>query len=373
MGGAAAFLRRETALFAGIATLLAFQFLLPPAGSAPAFLSAVFFCWLFGVMLLGALAVVRHADALAELLGEPYGTLILTLSVVGIEVSLIAAIMLSGETSPTLARDTMFAVLMIVLNGLVGLSLLIGAVKHREQDYNSPGAQAFLSVIVPLSVFALILPDFTRTTATPTFSPTQALFFSGVTLLLYGVFLGIQTVRHQGYFTQPGEAAEKAPREIALEHHGHATYPLWLHAVMLILSLLPIVLLSKKLAGYIDLGISAMELPVAVGGVLIALLVLSAEGISAVKSAWSNHLQRSVNICMGSALSTIGMTVPAALLIGLFVGQPVELGLEPVEMVLLVLTLLVSTLTFAGGRTNLLQGAVHLVLFFSYLALIFNP
>jgi len=365
-------LRRELALLAGVATLLLFTYALPGPAVVPAYVGPFLFAWLFGVMLWGAFTVVRHADALAEILGEPYGTLILTISVVGIEVSLIAAIMLSGESSPTLARDTMFAVLMIVLNGLIGLALMIGALRHHEQHYNIDGANAFLALLVPLSLFALVLPAFTVTTATPTFSPAQAVFFSLVIALLYAVFLGIQTVRHSGYFVQPpaGDAAV-----VADHHHDelHATYPTWVHGVLLLAALLPIVLLSKHLAGYIDLGIVAMELPVALGGVLIALLILSAEGISAVKAAWRNQPQRSVNLCLGAAVSTIGMTVPAVLVISLVIDQPVDLGLSSVEMVLLAATLLTSILTFGSGRTNVLQGAVHLVLFLAYVALIFSP
>lgn len=197
-------LRQELPFVVGAGTLAIFHFhgdtwlvsLTDP------FVAATLFMLIFPVMLWAAFGVVRHADALAEILGEPYGTLILTLAVIGIEVSLIAAIMLGGDANPTLARDTMFAVLMIVLNGLVGGALLIGGLMHREQDYNLRGARAFISVLVPLAVFALVLPDFTISTADPTFSPGQAFFFALITVLLYGVFLAIQTGRHKGFFLQ---------------------------------------------------------------------------------------------------------------------------------------------------------------------------
>ena len=168
------------------------------------------FVWVFGAMLWCAFGVVRHADCLAELLGEPYGTLILTLSVISIEVSLIASIMLLGENEPTLARDTMFAVLMIILNAMVGIALVLGAIRHREQHYNLQGAKAFLAVIVPLSVLTLILPAYTRSTELPTFTAAQAVFFATSTIVLYGVFLAIQTVRHTRHFMQPGARAGAA-------------------------------------------------------------------------------------------------------------------------------------------------------------------
>lgn len=360
-------LLRERAILAVLVTLAIFSVaptgLLSPSGGAGALIA---FLWLFGVMIWGASAVVRHAEALAEKLGEPYGTLILTLSVVMIEVALIASVMLGGNGGPTLARDTMFAVLIIVLNGLVGLSLLLGALRFGEQNYNFAGASAFLTVLVPLSIFALVLPDYTVSSDTPTFTTSQAMFFSVVSLALYGVFLSIQTVRHRGYFTEP----EEPPVNKA---EPHTTYAGWAHFVLLLATLLPIVLLSKKMADFVDHGISALHLPAALGGVIIAIIVLASEGMSAVKAAQRNRLQRAVNLCLGAALSTIGLTVPAALIIGTATGQTVVLGLDPQMQVMLALTLIVSVQTFGTRRTNVLHGVVHLVVFLAYLALIFAP
>lgn len=337
--------------------------------------AAIFlFAWLFIAMLWGAFSVVHHADHLAEALGEPYGTLILTLSVISIEVALIAAIMLTGDSNPTLARDTMFAVLMIVLNGFIGAALLLGALIYREQDYNLQGARAYLSVIAPLSVFSLLLPAFTTTTSAPTFSPGQAVFFAVITALLYLVFLAMQTGRHRGYFSDYQEAGDEP--ELALEHHpeaGKALRGIVLRTGLLLLTLVPILLLSKYMAKVVDFGIASVGAPVALGGIVIALIVLAPEGIAAMQAARTNHLQRSVNLLLGSGLSTIGLTVPAVLVLGLLTHQPVVLGLDNVFMVLLVLTLLLSTLTFGGARTNLLQGAVHLVIFLAYIVLIFSP
>ncbi|MGH6917594.1 MAG: calcium:proton antiporter, partial [Geminicoccaceae bacterium] len=314
---------------------------------------------------------------LAEMVGEPYGTLILTLAAISIEVSLISAIMLLGENEPTLARDTMFAVLMLILNAMVGLALLLGGLRYGEQHYNLQGAKAFLAVIVPLAVLTLILPDFT--TEHPEFTPAQALFFAVLTVGLYGVFLVIQTVRHRNQFIEPDIPVEAAahdplvPDETAHEHGHLELRSVPYHAVLLVATMLPVVLLSKKLAAFVDYGIETMRAPVALGGLIVATLVLAPEGLGALRAARANRLQRSVNILLGSALATISLTVPAVLTISLAIDRGVELGLAPVNMILLLLTLAVSTLTFTGGRTNILQGAVHLVLFLAFILLIFNP
>ena len=360
-------LRAELPILAIIVTLAFFN-VAPKHWTQPvsALEALIPFAWMFGVMIWGASAVVRHAEALASRLGEPYGTLILTLSVVVIEVSLIGSVMLSGDGGPTLARDTMFAVVMIVLNGLVGLSLMLGALRHGEQNYNFAGASSFLTVLVPLAVMALILPDYTISSRSDTFTTGQALFFASVTLALYLIFLMIQTVRHRGYFTDPDDQEDA-------DMHPGARYATWAHALLLILTLAPIVLLSKKMAGLVDHGINALNLPAAFGGVVIATIVLASEGMSAVRAALANRLQRAVNLCLGAALSTIGLTVPAVLLIGTFTGQLVILGLGAQMQVLLALTLIVCVQTFGARRTNVLHGAVHLVLFLAYLALILEP
>ena len=370
------------AVFGAITTVLFYVFsdaLL--SNLLPNLWSIVLFLWLFGTMLWCAFGVVRHADCLAELLGEPYGTLILTLAVISIEVSLIASIMLHGANEPTLARDTMFAVLMIILNGMVGLALLVGALRHREQHYNLQGAKAFLAVIIPLAVLTLILPRFTMSDGLPAFTPAQAAFFAAMTIVLYGVFLSVQTVRHKNLFMERGVRARLpaavpdplAHDETSHEHGHHEIRSVPFHAAVLVLAILPVVLLSKKLALFVDYGIETLAAPVALGGIIVAILVLTPEGLGALRAALANRLQRSVNILLGSALATIGLTVPAVLTIGLIINRDVELGLDQVEMVLLLLTLTVSTLTFTGGRTNVLQGAVHLVLFLAFLMLIFNP
>ena len=375
------FLREEAPFLVATVTFALFQFGLDatlvkavgPETAAPV-IAAVFAIWLFTVALWAAFGVVRHADALAIKLGEPLGTLVLTLAVVGIEVSLIAAVMLTGADSPTLARDTMVAILMIVLGGLTGAALLIGGFLHSEQDYNLPGARAFLGVLVPLAVFALVLPEFTVSTARPTFTPLQAGFFAIITLALYGVFLAIQTVRHRSYFEQPVPDREADHEAAHAQPHGHGPVrSTAYHAVFLVLTLLSIVLLSKRIAKLVDFGIVEIGAPVALGGVIIALLVLTPESMAALAAARANQLQRSVNLLLGSALSTIALTLPAVLTVSLLTGAPLELGLDMAPMVLLLLTLVVCLMTFGGTRTNMLQGAVHIVLFLAYLLLIFSP
>lgn len=372
-GRAARALRKEAALILAAGTLAVFQFggdSLLQELTAP--LAAALFVWLFAVMLGASFGVVRHADALAELLGEPYGTLILTLAVISIEIALISAVMLTGEASPTLARDTMFAILMIVLNGLVGIALLMGGIRHLEQEYNLQGARAFIAVLMPLAVFALVLPKFTVSTDTPTFSAPQAFFFGIVTLLLYALFLGIQTVRHRGFFQQPVIPSTDA-HHLLPAHGGGAVRSVPFHSVLLLLTLLPVIFLSKGMATLVDYGTVQLSIPVEFGGVVIALLVLVPEGLAALGSARANYLQRSVNLLLGSGLATIGLTVPAVLAIGLVIDRPVTLGLDDASTVMLLLTLVMSAMTFGGARTSLLQGAVHLVLFFAYLLLIFSP
>ena len=336
--------------------------------------SALLFLWLFAIVLWCAFGVVREADHLAELLGEPLGTLVLTLAIVIIEVVLIGAVALGGESAPTLGRDTMFAVLMIVLNGVVGLCLLLGGLRHHEQAYNLQGAVAYLAVIIPLSVIALVLPNFTKAVPAGSLTFVQAAFFSLFTVLLYGIFLAIQTGRHRDFFIEPDPNAEGAVAAVGTSgRRGSRTGAIGWHTLLLVVTMLPIVLLAKQLAKLIDHGIAVLGAPAALGGVLIAVIVFTPEAISALRAALDNQLQRSINLCLGASASTIGLTVPAILGIGIATGTPMVLGLDPTGMTLLVLTLLLSTLTFSGPRTTVLEGSVHLVVFLVYIVLIFSP
>jgi len=366
---AATFLRTEWALAVNLATTA--LFLLFGASwladlSHPAWFGFVSL-WLFLAMMLSAFAVVRHAEALAVKLGEPYGTLILTLAVTGIEVMMIAAIMYTGKGNSALARDSMMAVVMIALNGMVGLSLILGGLRYREQAYNLQGANAFLAVILPLAVLGLVQPNFTVTTPGPVYSPVQAAFLSVMSLVLYGVFLGIQTSRHPDYFVAPkGRDGGKKPAAV----HGVRSIPY--HAALLVVYVLPMVILSKQIGVPINHAIQVLRAPPELAGFLISVLILSPEALAAVRAALANELQRSVNILLGSVLASIGLTIPAVLAIGFATGHEIVLGLGATDMTLLLLTLALSTLTFAAPRTNVLFGAVHLLVFFAYLLFIFE-
>jgi Ca2+:H+ antiporter len=331
---------------------------------------ALMLVWLFSVILSSAFAVVHHAESLAVRLGEPLGTLVLTLSVIGIEVMMISAVMLTGEGKPALARDTMFGVVMIVLNGMIGLSLLLGGLRHHEQEYNLQGANSFLSLIVPLTVLGLILPNFTSASSGPTLSVLQSIFLAVMSVGIYSLFLIIQNWRHREYFVKPPKAIEGLGKASAAEHI--ATNSITYHALFLVMYLLPVVVLAEEIALPIDHGIEVLHAPLALSGFLVAALILSPEALSATRAALANDLQRSINILLGSVLASIGLTIPAVLTIGLVTGRTIVLGLGPADSLLLVLTLAVCALTFISNRTNVLSGAVHLLLFLAYVMLIFE-
>jgi Ca2+:H+ antiporter len=328
---------------------------------------AALFLLLFSVVLGSCMSVVRHADHLAIRLGEPYGTLILTLAVTIIEVMSITAMMVHGAPNPALVRDTIFAVIMILLNGMVGLSLLLGAWRHREQEYNVQGANTYLGVIIPLTVLILILPNFTMTTPGPTLSATQETFVGVISVGLYVIFLVVQTIRHRAYFTH-GDPDDGDGHAIG---RGTVRQPAT-HAVLLAVYMALLVFLAEELAHPVDALIASLRAPAALGGCVIALLVVTPEAVSAVRAAAANHLQRSMNIFLGSVLATISLTIPAMLVFGRFTGARMVLGLQDSNAVMLVLTLGVSMVTFSSPRTNVLQGAVHLVLFGTYVLLLFQ-
>lgn len=324
----------------------------------------VIFLWLFAVVLGSALSVVRHADHLAELLKEPYGTLILTLAITSIEVMAISAVMLHGDNNPTLARDTLFAVVMIILNGMVGLSLLFGAWRREDQQHNLHGANAYLGVIVPLATLSLVMPTFLAGPDGPHPSAPRQIFLGIVSIGLYSIFLMLQAGRHHRYFAEDGDHHEA--QAVTIRHHRSV----WHHAILLLANMGPVVFLVEQLARPIDYVIETLHAPAAFGGVVMAVLVATPEAISAVRASVADHLQRAINIFLGSVLSTIGLTVPAMLAISHIYGHPVTLGLQGPDLVMFVLTLAVAIITFSSGRTNLMQGAVHLVLFLAYVLLI---
>ncbi|WP_240205616.1 calcium:proton antiporter [Vibrio sp. CyArs1] len=319
---------------------------------------------LFYVVMTAIFAVVRHSDALAIKLGDPYGTLILTLSVVLLEVIMVSSVMLTGESNPVLARDTMFAVVMAVLNGFVGITLLIGGLKYHTQTYNLDGIKAYLVAIIPLAMLCLILPNFTSMDSFGNMSAGLTWTLVLTSIALYGVFLFVQTRSHTHFFID-------ADNEDEHDYHGPLHSNAY-HTLMLICYLVVVILLAKSLAIPINDGISELGAPAALGGLVVALIILTPEAVGAIKAAITNQLQRAMNLFFGSVLATIALTVPAVLLISGTMNEPIRLGLGPAEMVLLVATLLMTSVSFSSGRTNSLNGATHLVLFFAYIILMFD-
>jgi len=324
---------------------------------------------LFGTVF----AAVHHAEVIAHRVGEPYGTLVLTVAITVIEVAVIVSIMLTGESSPALARDTVFAVVMIVCNGLVGLCIFIGGLRHREQSFRVTGASTYLAVLLALSVLTLVLPPYTYTAPGPVYAVSQLAFVSAVTLALYGVFLYIQTVRHRDYFLIVG----RGDRDVEAVADGEGRPPsaraAALSFLLLLVALTAVILLAKKFAALVDVGIAAVGAPQAVVGVVVALLILLPEGLAALQAARRDELQKSLNLALGSSLATIGLTVPAVAAVATYLGQDLVLGLDVKDDILLVLTLAVSLLTFGTGRTNILFGFVHLVIFATFVFLVFVP
>jgi Ca2+:H+ antiporter len=340
-------------------TALRFTFTPSPAGLV---FAAVLLVILFGTVF----AAVHHAEVIAERIGEPYGTLLLTLAVTVIEVALIATIMVGEKSVPTLARDTVFAVVMIVCNGLVGICILAGGLRYREQDVQVSGSGLYLSVLIVLATITLIMPNYTLTTPGPTYSAGQLCFVSVVTVILYGVFLYTQTIRHRNYFIN--EAAGNA------DDGAHASNRmLALSIVLLLISLLAVVLLAKKFSLVVDAGTALIGAPPAFAGILVALLILLPESVAAVAAARNNDLQKSINLALGSSLATIGLTIPAVAVAAYALDKQLVLGLNDQEVVLLVLTFILSMLTFVTGRTNILFGLVHLVVFAVFVFLVFVP
>jgi len=317
---------------------------------------------LAGITLLGTVfAAVYHAEVIAHRVGEPFGTLILALAVTVIETALIVSIMIAAPAeSAGLARDTVFAAVMIVCNGIVGLCLLMGGARHHEQGFQVQGASAALAVLVALTSLALVLPNYVARELGPLYSTPQLVFAGLVSLVLYGSFVFIQTVRHRDHFL----AAQDDDQET------HAPAPdriVILSAVLLLVSLVAIVGLAKLLTPAVELGIANLGVPKAVVGIVIAMLVLLPEGLAALRAARSNRLQTSLNLALGSALATIGLTIPAVAAVSIVLGQRLELGLDAKDQALLALTLLLGVITLGSGRTTVLQGIVHLVIFAVFL------
>jgi Ca2+:H+ antiporter len=318
--------------------------------------------------LIGAvLAAVHHAEIIAHRIGEPYGTLVLALAVTAIEVSLLISLMLSGGPDVgKLPRDTVFATIMIIANGVIGICLLLGCLKHREQSFRTEGTSAGLAALITLAVLTLVLPAFTTSTPGPTYTASQLAFAAVASLTLWGVFIFGQTVQYRDYFLPVGGQ----PDEHAAPPSAGAA---WASLGLLLAALLAVVALAKTLSPLIDAGITAVNAPKTVLGIAIALLVLLPETWAAIRAARANRLQTSMNLALGSALATIGLTIPAVALAATILDIPLTLGLDTKDLVLLMTTFLVSAITLGSGRTNLIQGTVHLVLFAAFLFLALVP
>lgn len=319
-------------------------------------------------LIAAVLAAVHHAEVIALRVGEPFGTLVLALAVTVIEASLIVALMLSGGAAAgALARDTVFATVMIICNGVVGLCLLLGALRHRVLAFQVEGTRPVLSVLATLAVLTLVLPSFTSTTSGPTLSKSQLAFVAIVSLALYAIFVFVQTVRHRDYFLPVGVGSE--------EQHAPTPAPAvaWTSLALLGVSLVGVVGFAKSLAPAIGTAVAAASVPHGVVGIAVAMIVLLPETWAAATAALRNRMQTSFNLALGSALATIGLTIPVVAAISLTLGLPLELGLPGKEIAILALTLLISAMTLSGGRSTVLQGAVHLVLFAVFLFLAVVP
>lgn len=343
--------------------------------------AVVLFMVLLTTILTASFGVVKEADELAHKLGEPFGTLILTLSIVAIEVVLIAAVMLGPAESPTIGKDSIFSVMMIIMNLVVGLCILLGSSKHQEQEYNAQGTLTYFSMIVILGGASLLLPNFIKGSGDGSFTTVQALFISTIIILVYVAFLRYQLKGYHHLYIQPmaGTLEIKYPKQklnsqLDQDHTNlDNKKQIWIRSILLLLMILPIVLLSHQMAIVVDYGIETIQLPLALGGILIAIIVFTPESITAVKAAINNEFQRSINLCHGAFVSTVGLTVPAVLLVGLLKGKLVLFGLSDTETVLFVMTLLLSLISFLGKRTTPILGVIHLALFAIYMLLVFNP
>lgn len=315
------------------------------------------------------LAAVHHAEVIAHRIGEPFGTLVLALAVTVIEVALILSMTLAGgPDTATLARDTIFSTLMIICNGVVGLCLLVGGLQHNEQVFRIEGASTSLATLMAMSALTLVLPRFTTSTQAPTYTPSQLGFAALMSLLLWLLFVFVQTVRHRDYFL-PAMDADHQDAHAAPPSSRHA----WASAALLVTALVSVVGLAKVLSPRIEAALAAVGAPPAVLGIAIAMLVLLPETVAAVRAARANRLQTSLNLAYGSALASIGLTIPAVAAASLLFDLPLLLGADSKELVLLLLSFLVSTLTLAMGRTHAMQGAVHLVIFSAFLFLALVP
>jgi Ca2+:H+ antiporter len=338
--------------------------------STPA--AAVLFLWLFATMVWSAFGAIKVADMLAEILGEPLGSLVLTLTIICLEGVLIGIAIMTSDSGATIGRDTLLGANMIMINFAGGLALFLGGLRHREQTYNFQGTSAFLAVVIMLSVLGFILPNYTEATPRGSVTNVQATGIMIVTLFIYVTFLLIQIGRHKHFFEEsdaPGKAeAASSPPSPKPKQEG-----LLRLSLLLVAGVVPILLLGKYLTTLLDHASNKLGTPPALGGVILALIVVSPKMISAVKAGLANQPQRAVNLALGSCAPAMGIIFPIILGIGIVTGKMIIMGAVPSDVILLALTLVLSALTFSGAHTTLLEGAAHLAVFFIYIVLMFSP
>jgi len=322
------------------------------------------------LMLLAAvIAAVHHAEVVAHRVGEPYGTLVLALAITAIEVALIVSMMMtSGAAKAALARDTIYATVMIISSGVIGICVLLGGLRHREQSFRIEGAGPALAALTALATLVLIMPVFTTSAPGSSYSTTQLIFVGASSLLVWCAFVFFQTVRHRDYFLPATEASNEA-----VHAPPPSTTESWISFGLLSIALVAVVGLAKVISPAIERAVADAGAPAAVVGIIIAMVVLLPESVSAIRSALANRLQTSMNLAFGSALASIGLTIPVVVAVAVLLDLPLVLGLQPKDMVLLVLSLVVCSIGLGNGRTNMMQGAVQVVIFAAFLFLSLVP
>lgn len=335
--------------------------------------AAGLFLWLFVTMVWSAFGAIKVADKLAAILGEPLGSLVLTLTIIGLEGVLIGIAMLTSDAGATIGRDTLLGANMIMINFAGGLALFLGGLRHKEQTYNFQGTSAYLAVVITLCAFGFILPNYTQAMPPGSVTKVQSAGIMILTLFIYITFLILQIGRHKHFFVEPledpnSQAGNETPAGAAADRSAIPKL-----AMLLLAGVVPVLLLGKFLTKLLDFASVELGTPPALGGVIIALIVVSPKMISSIKAGLANEPQRAVNLALGSCAPAMGVILPIILGIGLVTGSTVIMGIAPSEVILLALTLVLASLTFSGPRTTLLEGAAHLTVFVLYIVLMFSP
>ena len=323
---------------------------------------------LIASLVAAVMAAVHHAEVVALRVGEPFGAILLALAVTVIELGLIVSIMLGDQPEPTLMRDTIHAVVVLVLHGMAGLCIVVGALRHREQEFRIQGAHAYLIVLLPMVAITLVLPNFTTSAPGPYYTPAQLAFVSVACLLLWLAFTFVQTVRHREHFL-PHQAVAVGAAPAARPTARLTAMSL----ALLLVALVAVVLLAKGVSPFIQAGVAAVGAPPALVGVIVAAIVLLPEGMTALRAARDDQLQTSINLALGSGVASIGLTVPTVSLVAWWTGSPMTLGVSPGGAVLLALSFMMAMITYGTGRASLLSGVVHLILLATWLFLIVVP